>query len=572
MLLQPSWRSNAWTEGVDFHAPEVRPCRAQTSLSRRSCGLVCSQAVPSLPAAANEVPHVEQEHSQFAGACAAVAATAAVVVSGRVKHRQHATRGCQARSSPDEQHDDASAAYKALDRQYVNIAVPSFVQLLVEPLAGTVDTAYIGHLSRVALGGLGMAVTAQYNVTKLFNDPLLRVTTSFVAATPDENRRETVFAVMLLAFVLGISQLAMFGLATGATIRGMGVSDSMPMFQPAVAYLRIRALGAPVGSGLLALTGVCRGLGDTQTPLYASIVATVVNVVLDPILIFVLGWGCAGAALATVLAQACGVLLLLRRLQQASASWATDSATIKLRWGVLRKVLTAFVRTALIMIGRNWGKVFCFTFLAREAALQGVSVAAAYTLTFQLGFATSQVAESLATSSQVMLAQALQPKKAEELAFPPLQRAEAARRIVQRGLQIGLGLSAVLGFGTLLAQRSILAAMTSDMYVRQLVTLVMPAVLLAQVLKALAYPINGALMGALDWTFSAASMWFAGGAGVAAFTVWKQLGMVRGQGLVRAATGLQGLWLGFAAFFGTQFLLGLARIASRTGAWRALKL
>eukprot|EP00971_Amphidinium_carterae_P066002 1307489-Amphidinium_carterae.1 len=32
---------------------------------------------------------------------------------------------------------------------------------------GTVDTAYIGHLSRVALGGLGMAVTAQYNVTKV---------------------------------------------------------------------------------------------------------------------------------------------------------------------------------------------------------------------------------------------------------------------------------------------------------------------------------------------------------------------------------------------------------------------
>merc|ERR1719221_1606988 len=79
---------------------------------------------------------------------------------------------------------------------------------------------------------------------------------------------------------------------------------------------------------------------------------------------------------------------------------------------VFLRVLRNFVVTAGVMIARNWGKVFCFTFLARQAALHGPVVAAAYGLTFQLGFATSQVAESLATSTQVMLAQALQALKA----------------------------------------------------------------------------------------------------------------------------------------------------------------
>jgi len=49
--------------------------------------------------------------------------------------------------------------------------------------------------------------------------------------------------------------------------------------------------------------GVFRGLGDTRTPLVATLGCNALNLALDPLLIFALGWGVAGAAQATVLAE-----------------------------------------------------------------------------------------------------------------------------------------------------------------------------------------------------------------------------------------------------------------------------
>jgi len=454
----------------------------------------------------------------------------------------------------DADKDAVAEARWQLDRRFVGIALPAFAQLLTEPLATVVDTACCGRLGVAALGGMGVAVSAQYSLTKTFNDPLLRVTVSLVATTSPEDRREAVSAVVLLALLLGFVQVATFGVATGIAIQGMGVDPTSSMFGPAVAYLRFRALGAPFGSMLLALTGICRGLGDARTPMVASALATAVNVFLDPLLIFALGWGCAGAAVATVAAQFAGVICISWKLR------ALFSASRAPRWASVSAALRRFVTTAGVMIVRNWGKVFCFTFLARHAAQQGAIVSAAYSLTFQLGFATSQVAESLATSTQVLLAQALR----DDGSFAPLSTSRSARQVVLRGLQAGLMLSAALGLATFVAKDNVLRFLTTSGQVQALAGAVMPWVLVAQAVKAMAYPTNGALMGALDWLCSAYILW------IASFL---------GQALCRFSGGgsdprgaLVSLWVGLIGFFGTQLILGLLRIFSARGRWKVLGL
>ncbi len=71
----------------------------------------------------------------------------------------------------------------------------------------------------------------------------------------------------------------------------------------ALLYLRIVFGGIPVIMAYNLLASILRALGDSKTPLYAMIVAALINVVLD--LLFVMGfhWGIAGAAAATVIAQ-----------------------------------------------------------------------------------------------------------------------------------------------------------------------------------------------------------------------------------------------------------------------------
>ena len=72
----------------------------------------------------------------------------------------------------------------------------------------------------------------------------------------------------------------------------------------AVLYLRIAALGAPFFMIAAAGQGFLRGMGDLRTPLVILVVAHAVNVVLEVLFVYGFGWGLAGSAWGTVIAQA----------------------------------------------------------------------------------------------------------------------------------------------------------------------------------------------------------------------------------------------------------------------------
>ncbi len=72
------------------------------------------------------------------------------------------------------------------------------------------------------------------------------------------------------------------------------------LYGTAVSFLRIRSLGTLANVLLLTTQGIFRGIGDTKSPLYATLAGNVLNVGLAPLLIFGLDWGADGAAWATV--------------------------------------------------------------------------------------------------------------------------------------------------------------------------------------------------------------------------------------------------------------------------------
>jgi len=75
------------------------------------------------------------------------------------------------------------------------------------------------------------------------------------------------------------------------------------VFDGAVLYLRIIFAGSLVSFGYNALAAIQRGLGDSKTPLYALIISTIVNIILDLVFVIFFGWGIAGVGIATVIAQ-----------------------------------------------------------------------------------------------------------------------------------------------------------------------------------------------------------------------------------------------------------------------------
>lgn len=75
------------------------------------------------------------------------------------------------------------------------------------------------------------------------------------------------------------------------------------VFKNTCDYLRIVALGVPLAYVSAAITGVFNGAGNSRLSFWANAVGLVVNMILDPVMILVWGWGVKGAAVATLIAQ-----------------------------------------------------------------------------------------------------------------------------------------------------------------------------------------------------------------------------------------------------------------------------
>jgi putative MATE family efflux protein len=401
-----------------------------------------------------------------------------------------------------------------LTAEFLRIGGPALIQLAAEPLAALVDTAYLGRLGPDVLGGAGVAVSAQYAVSKLYNDPLLRTSISLVAsqdgkarsskdaASDEDAKKELSIAVssaLLLAATVGIIQLFVYSIFCKGIVRGMGVVPTSGMWYSAVSYLQIRALGTPAATLWLVANGIFRGLGDTKTPLIYSLVFTLLNAVLDPLFIFVFHFGASGAAAGTAIAQYTALVPLLFALNQ------KVKIDIIGQIGELGGTLKAYLRAGSLVFFRTIGKVLAYSVCARQAALLGSVSAAAYNLTFQLGFATTQICEAVAVAVQTMLAREL----ADTETHSTETRSKLVRHLINTSVVLGGGVAGLLSLTTWWRRDLILQGLTTNPEIRAAAAAIFPVVLLTQVFKGLAYPVNGIMMGGLDWFFTMSMMWVA---------------------------------------------------------------
>lgn len=296
--------------------------------------------------------------------------------------------------------------------------------------------------------------------------------------------------------------------------------------------------------------------------------------VLDPLFIFKLKMGAAGAAMGTALAQTVALLPLLLALQKRHRVWTgadseASGASRGIRdWPLIGLFcppggLPSFVRSVKGYISaggfvllRSIAKISAYSVCAREAARLGAVASAAHNMCFQLGVATTQLCESIAIATQTLLARELSAAR-------DTYKRTAARHVVGRGMLFGSIVSTAVSAVTFVNRRKVIDGLTILPEVRAAAYAVMPLVLTCQVLKGLAYPVSGALMGALDWRASAAAMVLAQGCTLLLVAVWSGGGA--------RILALNELWGALAVLFAVQTGAGLVRIVSGTGPWKALR-
>ncbi|MCU1360266.1 MAG: family efflux transporter [Ilumatobacteraceae bacterium] len=200
----------------------------------------------------------------------------------------------------------------ALDRRIIAIALPALGSLLVEPIYVLTDTAVVGHLGTVPLGGLAIASTVLNTLVLMFNF-LSYGTTVRVAVRRGRGDREGAAADALqalwLALGIGITVALVIGLGAHALLGVLG--DHPAVIHQGVTYLRISAIGVPFQFITLAAIGYLYGLPDTTRPFIVAASANAVNLVLELVLVFGFDRGIGGSAWGTVIAQIAGAAAML---------------------------------------------------------------------------------------------------------------------------------------------------------------------------------------------------------------------------------------------------------------------
>jgi len=184
------------------------------------------------------------------------------------------------------------------------LALPMMTGMLFHTLYAVVDTAFVGRLGPEALAAITFVGPLFFVAIALSSG----LATGITAAVAQAIGREDAAAADRIAsngLVLGLGLGVAFGLAGlllgPALVRLLGAEGAT--VDQGWAYFQLLALGMPLFFFSSVLRAVLTGEGDAKTPMVIMAISTVVNLVLDPLLIFTAGMGIKGAALATILAQ-----------------------------------------------------------------------------------------------------------------------------------------------------------------------------------------------------------------------------------------------------------------------------
>ena len=424
-------------------------------------------------------------------------------------------------------------------RTFALLSAQVLASLIVEPLAGIVDTAFVARLGATPLAALGAATTLLSSVFWAFNFLGIGTQTEVAHAAGrggNAGRDAATLALALSALIGAVLGLVLWRLIP--VVAGF-MSDDPALLADIHTYLAIRLLGAPAVLLLLTGFGALRGLQDMTTPLWIAAAANTLNAVLDPILIF--GWGpvpafgVAGAAWASIVGQWAGALWAVasvrRRLGLSPRVPWRDTAKLFamgrdlfLRTGLLALFLLLATRTAT-QIGTDSG--------AANTAIRQVWLFAAFLLDAYAAAAQSLVAWFLGTGSRVL-----------------------ARRVATVACGWGLASGFAVGALMLLGENAV-AALLVPATARGIFPGAWMLLALTQPLNALSFVTDGIHWGARDYGYLRNAMFAATATGAAL------LGLAHSLVFVWAVTAI---WVSIRAAFGVARIWpGVGRAPLRSG-------
>jgi len=364
------------------------------------------------------------------------------------------------------------------------LSVPIMLANLSVPLLGAVDTAVVGHLPDPASIG-GVALGSVIFSFLYWGFGFLRMgTTGFTAQALGAGNDDEVRAALARPLLLGLLlSLALVALQDPIAWIALWAVEGSPAVEAATAtYYHIRIWSAPAALVNFTVLGWLLGMQRTGISLCLQLLLNGTNILLDLLFVLGLGWGIAGVAAATVIAEslaaAAGLALVLGLMKRHGGHW--DLARILRRdrlWALLRVNLDIFVRTVALL--------FAFAGFTAQGARMGDNLLAANAILMNLFTFIAYGLDGFAHAAEILAGNAV--GAAQRQAF---------RSAVRSSTLCALGMSAAFSVLLLCLGPDIVGLYSDIPSVRDTAIAYLPWVTVAPLLSVWCFQLDGIFIGA----------------------------------------------------------------------------
>ena len=370
-------------------------------------------------------------------------------------------------------------------KEVISLAVPAFGAFAAPSLFLLVDSWVVASLGAEPLAGLGSASAVIVTITGLLIFLTFGTTTSVARAFGARNDtliKKTINNSLTSGLILGFILTLLVVIFANPLSLFLGTEASAPYAQE---YLIFASLGLFFLILNLSLVGILRGVQDTKTTFWVSLISVLINLVLVLLLVRVFDLGIKGSAIATSIGAMSGSVLYLYKSRSKHKIFISgiDFSFAPLL-EVLKENIALMWRTLMLRVA--------LLAALYSATLQGTNTLAAFQVMLAIWMGLALVLDSLEVAAQVLAAKAF---GAKDKALLNLNNKTLINYSIYLGIFLLLGLLALYSFGPEL--------FTENPAVHDLLRSVWILLALVQVLNAVVFVTDGILMGVNDYKFLA---------------------------------------------------------------------
>ena len=263
----------------------------------------------------------------------------------------------------------------SMGKAILALAVPVVINSFLQTMYNLTDTYWLGQLGTNELAAINLVSPLQQIVVNFGSGLTVAgavLIAQLIGASKKEEAASMASQIFVCAMIFSIICAGVIAIFTPTVVNWLGADE--PTAKVANVYLRIVILDMPFLYMVNIFAAIRQAQGDTVSPMFLNLTGILLNVILDPLLMIVIHWGVAGAALATVIAKAVPAMISLVILKRDTTGVRIRLKGFRFEKSKMKSILTVGLPTAIGGSTMQLG----FLLMSRNVYVYGTGAMAAY--------------------------------------------------------------------------------------------------------------------------------------------------------------------------------------------------